>query len=74
MKTDVNLEMYRDIDHISSELRRQINELEQDIDDYCTSFIKTQEDLQIISLFQRMLTDLYSDLEKIDSVRCLLFN
>jgi hypothetical protein len=74
MKTDVNLEMYRDIDHISSELRRQINELEHDIDDYCANFIKTQEDLQIISLFQHMLTDLYSDLEKIDSVRCLLFN
>jgi septal ring factor EnvC (AmiA/AmiB activator) len=74
MNINVNLEMYRDIDHISSELRHQINELEQDIDSYCANFIKTQEDLQMISLFQHMLTDLHSDLEKIDNVRCLLFN
>jgi hypothetical protein len=74
MKTDVNLEMYRDIDHISSELRRQINELEQNIDEYCANCVQTQEDLQMVSLFQHMLTDLYSDLEKVDNVKSLLFN
>lgn len=74
MKTDINLEMYRNIDTISSELKRSIAELEQNIDEYCSNFVKTQEDLQILSLFQSMLTDLYSDLEELDGVRSILYN
>ena len=74
MKTDVNLEMYRTADTISTELRSSIYELEQEVEDFCINFVKTQEDLQMLSLFQFMLDDLHSDLERIDNVRSILYN
>jgi hypothetical protein len=74
MKTDVNLEMYRTADTISTELRNSIHELEQEVEDFCVNFVKTQEDLQMLSLFQFMLDDLHSDLERIDNVRSILYN
>jgi hypothetical protein len=74
MKTDVNLEMYRNVDAITSELQRQITEIEQSIDEFCSDFVKSQEDLQIVSLFQSMLTDLYSDLEQMENIRGILYN
>jgi hypothetical protein len=74
MKTDVNLTMYKDIDSVSSELKRQIEEFEKSIDEFCIDFVKSQEDLQLVSLFQSMLTDLYSDLEKINEVKSILYN
>jgi len=74
MKTDVNLEMYRNVDAITSELQRQIIEIEQSIDEFCAEFVKSQEDLQLVSLFQSMLTDLYSDLEQMEKIRSVLYN
>lgn len=74
MKTDVNLEMYRNVDAITLELQRQITEIEQSIDEFCSDFVKSQEDLQIVSLFQSMLTDLYSDLEQLENIRGILYN
>ena len=74
MKTDVNLEMYRNVDAITLELQRQITEIEQSIDEFCSDFVKSQEDLQIVSLFQSMLTDLYSDLEQMENIRGILYN
>lgn len=74
MKTDVNLEMYKNIDHVSNELKRSISELEEQIDEFCSNFVKTQEDLQMVSLFTSMLNDLYSDLEEIENVRGILYN
>jgi hypothetical protein len=74
MKTDVNLEMYQNIDIISAKLRSQIAQLEQEIDEFCSGFVKTQEDLQMVSLFTSMLNDLYLDLEQIDDVRGALYN
>ena len=74
MKTDVNLEMYTNADIISTELRKAINEMEQDVDDFCAHYIKTQEDLQMLALFQSMLNDLYSDLERIENIRSILYN
>ena len=74
MKTDVNLEMYRNVDAITMELQRQITEIEQSIDEFCSEFVKSQEDLQLVSLFQSMLTDLYSDLEQLEKIRSVLYN
>jgi hypothetical protein len=74
MKTDINLEMYRNIDTVSTKLRSQIAQLEQQIDDFCSEFVQTQEDLQLVSLFTSMLNDLYLDLEQIDDVRGVLYN
>lgn len=74
MKTDVNLDMYRNADIISAELKIAIDALEQDVDDFCSNFVKTQEDLQLVSLFQSMLNDLYNDLENINNIRGILYN
>ena len=74
MKTNINLEMYQNIDFISNELKQAISEIEKEIDNYCANFIKTQEDLQMISLFNAMLNDLYSDLEDIETARGVLYN
>jgi hypothetical protein len=74
MKTGVNLDMYRNVDTISAELKTAIHALEQDVDDFCCNFVKTQEDLQLVSLFQSMLNDLYNDLENINNIRGLLYN
>ena len=56
MKTNVNLEMYQNVDFISNELKQTISEIEQEIDNYCANFIKTQEDLQMISLFNAIVS------------------
>ena len=74
MKTDVNLDIYRNTDIISEKLSQQIAELEQEIDAYCSEFVKTQEDLQLVSLFQSMLNDLYLDLEDLQQIRAVLYN
>jgi hypothetical protein len=74
MKTDVNLETYRNIDYISSELQRNISEIEKEIDEYCANFVKTQEDLQMVSLFTSILNDLYLDLEDLQRIKSALYN
>jgi hypothetical protein len=74
MNISSNLEMYRNIDAVSTQMRRQIAQLEQQVDEFCSEFVKTQEDLQMVSLFTSMLNDLHSDLEKLDNVRGALYN
>lgn len=74
MKTDVNLVAYKDLDPTANELKRQIEEMERSIDEYCVNFVSSQEDLQLVSLFQSLLTDLYSDLEQLQSIKSILYN
>lgn len=74
MKLSTNLEMYRNIDAVSTQMRIQIAQLEQQVDEFCSEFVKTQEDLQLVSFFTSMLNDLYSDLEQLDNVRSVLYN
>jgi hypothetical protein len=74
MNISSNLEMYRNIDAVSTQMRRQIAQLEQQVDEFCSEFVKTQEDLQMVSFFTSMLNDLHSDLEKLDDVRGVLYN
>ena len=74
MKTDVNLVAYKDLDPTANELKRQIEEMERSIDEYCANFVSSQEDLQLVSLFQSLLTDLYSDLEQLQSIKSILYN
>ena len=74
MKTDVNLVAYKDLDPTANELKRQIEEMERSIDEYCVNFVSSQEDLQLVSLFQSLLTDLYSELEQLQSIKSILYN
>jgi hypothetical protein len=74
MRIDVNLEIYRKVDITSAKLQEQISELEKNIDDYCLEFVKTQEDLQLVSFFHSILNECYKDLEDLTTIKSVLYN
>jgi hypothetical protein len=74
MKTNVNLEMYQNIDSISEKLTTRITQLELLIDEYCERFVTSHEDLEQVTKFNEMLNDLYEDLDSITEVKSVLYN
>lgn len=74
MKTDLQLSHYQEIDVLFNNLKEATKEMEQEIDEYCNSFVKSQEDLQMISLFNSMLNEMYQDLEIVGEIKAALYN
>jgi len=74
MKIEFDLTPYRDINSMISVIENDIAELETHIDEYCGEFVNNEDDLTMITLFNKMLNDMYEDLEEVKQLQQALFN
>jgi predicted nuclease with TOPRIM domain len=74
MKTDLQLSHYQEINVLFNNLKEATEEMEREIDEYCNEYVKSQEDLQMISLFNSMLDEMYQDLERLEEIKAALYN
>jgi hypothetical protein len=74
MKTSITIPNLTEMEMIRKNLKKIIAEYEMALDELCSSFSSCEEDLQIISVMNNFLNEMYSDLEIIDLHRQKIYN
>jgi hypothetical protein len=74
MEININLSHFTKTEETFQALTHAIKDVETQIDEYCSEFVKSQGDLQMITIFNTMLNDMYDDLETIKQFRSTLYN
>jgi len=74
MKTGITIPNLTEMEVIREDLKKDIAKYEMTLDELCSIFSNCEEDLQIISVMNNFLNEMYSDLEIIDLYRQKIYN
>ncbi len=67
-------QIYYQVDDKHNDLKFRLQQMEQAIDELCLTYVTTVADLDQLAAFNRMLNELYEELEAVQAVRGALYN